>query len=41
MRVALPYDVFESDIIRLLIIIWKRKNWLKIEDDESFIDIFL
>ena len=36
--VALPSDVLESDVIRLLIVVWIRKNWLKIEDEESIIE---
>ena len=36
--VALPSDVLESDVIRLLIVVWIRKNWLKIEDEECIIE---
>lgn len=36
--VALPSGVLESDVIRLLIVIWIRKNWLKIEDEECIIE---
>ena len=37
MRVSLPVDYGETEVIRLLIVHWIRKNWLKIDDDESFI----
>lgn len=36
-QVSLPVDYGETEVIRLLIVCWIRKNWLKINDDESFI----
>jgi len=36
--VALPAGVKESDVIRLLVIIWLRKHWLKFEDRESLLE---
>lgn len=36
-QVSLPVDYDETEVIRLLIVNWIRKNWLKIDDDESFI----
>jgi hypothetical protein len=37
MRVSLPVDYGETEVIRLLVVNWIRKNWLKIDDGESFI----
>ena len=31
----------ESDIVRLLVVAWLRRNWLDIQDDESFIQRYL
>jgi hypothetical protein len=37
MQVSLPVEYGETEVIRLLIVRWIRKNWLKIDDDKSFI----
>jgi hypothetical protein len=37
MRISLPVDYGEAEVIQLLIVRWIRKTWLKIDDDESFI----
>lgn len=37
MQISLPIEYGETEVIRLLIIRWMRKNWLKIDDDKSFI----
>lgn len=40
-RISLPVDKKESDVIRLLIIIWIRAHWLHIEtDSESFLQTY-
>jgi hypothetical protein len=36
--VGLRHAVAESDVVRFLVVAWIRKQWLHIEDDESFVD---
>jgi len=38
MKVALPIDYGEAEVIRLIIVCWMRKNQLKIIDNEDFIE---
>jgi hypothetical protein len=37
MQASLPVDYGEAEVIRLLIVGWMRKTWLRLDDDEVLV----